>query len=95
MMTSPASISFASVSMVASVILPAGSITQAVRGFSSLATKSSSESRARRAFGRERCDRFRILVVDHRRVAVLHQPADDIAAHPAQADHAELHFDYP
>jgi hypothetical protein len=42
-MTSPGSISFASASMVASVILPAGSITQAVRGFSSFATKSSSE----------------------------------------------------
>jgi len=53
--------------MVASVILPAGSITQAVR----------------------------VLVVDHRRVAVLHQPADDIAAHPPQADHAELHLKYP
>jgi hypothetical protein len=25
-------------------------------------------------------------------VAVLHQPADDIAAHPAEADHAELHI---
>src|SRR6266481_7807239 len=41
MMTSPACISFDSASMVASVILPAGSITQAVRGFSSLLTKSS------------------------------------------------------
>jgi hypothetical protein len=24
-------------------------------------------------------------------MSVLHQPADDIAAHPPQADHAELH----
>jgi hypothetical protein len=23
---------------------------------------------------------------------VLHQPADDIAAHPAETDHAELHL---
>jgi hypothetical protein len=23
---------------------------------------------------------------------VLHQPASDIAAHPSQADYAELHF---
>jgi hypothetical protein len=23
---------------------------------------------------------------------MLHQPADDIAAHPAKADHAELHL---
>ena len=43
MMTSPASIHFVSSSMVASVILPAGSITQAVRGRSSLETKSCSE----------------------------------------------------
>src|SRR6476620_8156368 len=43
MMTSPGCISFASASMVASVIGPAGSITQAVRGCSSFATKSSSE----------------------------------------------------
>src|SRR6478752_4271836 len=43
MMTSPGCISLARSSMVASVILPAGSITQAVRGFSSFATKSSSE----------------------------------------------------
>src|ERR1700692_3335981 len=42
MMTSPRSISFDSVSMVASVILPAGSMTQAVRGFSSFLTNSSS-----------------------------------------------------
>jgi hypothetical protein len=26
---------------------------------------------------------------------MLHQPTDDIAAHPAQTDHAELHFDFP
>src|ERR1700756_5363553 len=42
MMTSSASMRLASASMVASVIFPAGSITQAVRGFASLATKSSS-----------------------------------------------------
>ena len=42
MMTSPRSISFASASMVASVTLPAGSITQAVRGLVSFLTKSSS-----------------------------------------------------
>jgi hypothetical protein len=28
-------------------------------------------------------------------VAVLHQPANDIAAHPAEADHAELHSKIP
>src|SRR5713101_8809223 len=28
-------------------------------------------------------------------MSVLHQPADDIAAHPPQADHADLHFEVP
>jgi hypothetical protein len=28
-------------------------------------------------------------------VSVFHQPADYIAAHPTEADHAELHFLYP
>jgi len=28
-------------------------------------------------------------------VALLHQAADDIAAHPAKADHAELHLEFP
>ena len=36
-------------------------------------------------------DGLRVLVVDHGGVAVVHQPADDIAAHPPEADHAELH----
>ena len=44
------------------------------------------------AFAGEAGDRLRILVVDHGGVAVLHQPADDIAAHPAEPDHAELHI---
>ena len=35
--------------------------------------------------------RFGVLVIDDRGVAVLHQPPNDIAAHPAKADHAELH----
>jgi hypothetical protein len=25
---------------------------------------------------------------------VFHEPADDVAAHPPQADHAELHVDF-
>jgi hypothetical protein len=28
-------------------------------------------------------------------MAALHQPADDVAAHPAEADHAELHLYFP
>jgi hypothetical protein len=27
-------------------------------------------------------------------MAVAHQPANDVAAHPAEADHAELHLRY-
>ena len=36
-------------------------------------------------------DRPGILVVHHGRVAVPHQPPDDVAAHPAETDHAKLH----
>ncbi len=50
---------------------------------------------ADRAVGCDRCDGLWILVIDDGRVSVLHQPADDVAAHPAQADHAELHFSAP
>src|ERR1700733_13201259 len=32
-----------------------------------------------------------VLVVDHGRMPVTHQTADNIAAHPSQANHAELH----
>jgi hypothetical protein len=27
--------------------------------------------------------------------SVLDQPADDVAAHPAETDHAKLHFEIP
>ena len=81
----------ASASTVASVISPAGSITQTVRGFSSLPTNSSSAP-ARRALAGERRDRLRVPVVDDAVMARAHQPADDVAAHPAEADHAELHL---
>ena len=47
---------------------------------------------ADRAVGGECGDRLGVLVVDDGRVPVLHQPADDVAAHPAEADHAELHL---
>ena len=92
MMTSPRSISLASASMVDSVILPAGSITQTVRGFSSLPTKSSSSPRRCAPSAASAATAFGVLVVDDGRVAVPHQPADDIAAHPPQADHAESAF---
>jgi hypothetical protein len=34
---------------------------------------------------------LRVLVVDDGRMSMLHQPADDVAAHPSQADHTKLH----
>jgi hypothetical protein len=34
-----------------------------------------------------------VFVVDDGRMSLPHQPPDDVAAHPSQADHAELHFD--
>ena len=70
---------------------PAGTITHTARGFSSFATNSSSEvapsapsaSSAFTASGRD--------VVADAAVAVLHQTPDDSGAHPAEADHSELH----
>ncbi len=91
MIASPASSFAASSVTVDSVISPAGTITQAARGASSLATKSSSESAPVGALGGERGDRVGVDVVDDALVAVAHQPADDVRAHPAEADHAELH----
>ena len=85
------SISFASASIVSSVILPAGSITQAVRGFSSFLTKSSSAFAPAAPSAASARDRLLVLVVDDGGMAMLHQPADDVASHPPQADHSELH----
>ena len=47
--------------------------------------------RARRALGCERRDGLGADVVDDAGVAVAHQAAHDVRAHPAEADHAELH----
>ena len=44
-----------------------------------------------RTFGGQRLHHLRIAVVDHGRVAVAQKTANDVAAHPAEADHAELH----
>src|SRR3984957_18228183 len=45
-----------------------------------------------RAFRGNRGYGFGVVVVDHGRMPVAHQTADNIAAHPSQADHAELHM---
>ena len=36
-----------------------------------------------------------IAVIDHAIMAVAHQPAHDVSAHPAEADHAKLHAASP
>ena len=76
---------------VVSVISPAGTITQARRGASSLATKSSSEVAPVAPSASSADDRVGADVVDDARVPVAHQAAHDVGAHPAEADHAELH----
>ncbi len=57
MIVSPGSSTSASAAIVLSVISPAGTITHAVRGFSSLAAKSASDVGADRAVGGERLRR--------------------------------------
>ena len=47
--------------------------------------------RTRCSLGHERRDGIGADVVDHAGVAVAHQAAHDVRAHPAQANHAELH----
>src|SRR5580698_785404 len=47
--------------------------------------------RALRAVGFQRLDRVGVDVVDHAVVAVAHEPADEVGAHPAEPDHPELH----
>ena len=43
----------------------------------------------------QRVDRTLVLVVDDCRVPVLQQSADDVAAHPAEPDHTDLHHILP
>src|SRR5207248_7205877 len=44
-----------------------------------------------RAFAGEAAHRVGALVIDDAMMPGPHQPAHDVAAHPAEADHAELH----
>ena len=85
---SPDSSVLASSSIASVVISPAGTITQTTRGVVSLSTSSDSDdtpvilsSPANRLY------RVRVVVVHNAFVPVVDQPADDICAHPAQADH--------
>jgi hypothetical protein len=69
-----------------SVASPAGSILQ-------LAHEGVHVGRALGALAGKRRERLRIVIAGDDAVPVLHQPARDVAAHPAQADHADAHRD--
>lgn len=69
---------------------PAGSISQTLLGFSSLSTRSWREEAAV-ALLLQFLYGLPVEVVDDTAMAVTHQPAHEIGAHPAEPDHAELH----
>ena len=48
--------------------------------------------RTGRTFGFERLDGVGADVIGHTRVAVAHEPPDQVGAHAAQAHHAQLHW---
>jgi hypothetical protein len=77
MMTSPGSISLAIVSIVSSVIRLLDEVLQRLGAISAVGSKAG--------------DRLLVLVVNDCGVAMLHEPADDVATHPPQANHSELH----
>src|SRR5262249_10353489 len=52
-------------------------------------------ARRRCALARKLADRLGILVENDAAVAVPHEPAHDVAAHAAEADHSQLHRDAP
>ena len=89
MIASPASSFAASSLTVLSVISPAGTMTHAARGFSSLATKSSSESAPVAPSPARVADRVGVDVEDDALVAVAHQPANEVRAHAPETDHAQ------
>ena len=90
MMTSPGSMQLGELVDDLCPVIAAGTITHAARGFSSFATKSSSDGGAGRALALERRHRVGADVVDDALVPVAHQAAHDVRAHPAEADHAKL-----
>ena len=91
MIASPDSSRSARSLTVVSVISPAGTITQAARGALQLGDEVVERVGAGRALAGQRRDRVGVDVVDDALVAVAHQPADDVGAHPPESDHAELH----
>ena len=70
-----------------SVISPAGTITQTARGLLELGDEVVERVGAGRALAGQLLDRVGVDVVDDALVAVAHQPADEVGAHPAESDH--------
>ena len=73
-----------------SVMSPAGTISHTARGFASFATKSASDAH-RSAPSSSSAVTASVDVGHDALVAVAQQPADHVGAHPAEADHSELH----
>ena len=91
MIASPDS-SFAPISAtVFSVISPAGTITHAVRGLVELGDEIVERVGGGRTLVGQRLGRVGVDVVDHALVAIAHETANDVRAHPSQSDHPQLH----
>src|SRR6266487_6514435 len=67
------------------------SVTSSVARLLELARELLKPARAHGAFAGQHFDRLGVAVVDGRLVPMLHQPTDDVAAHPPQSDHSNLH----
>ena len=91
MIASPALEHGGDASTVFSVISPAGTITQTARGALSFEASSSSEEAPSAPSPASVVDRVGVDVVDDAAVAVAHQPAGHVGAHPAEPDHSEFH----
>ena len=91
MIVSPASSFSASSFTVDSVGPPAGTMTQMCARLGIAETFSASEPDALRAFTCERLDASALRSYATICVAVPHEPARHVRAHPAESDHSELH----
>ena len=93
MTMSPDSSVLASSSITDCVIVPAGTITQTIRGAVIFSVSSSSEyTPVGRSLTGHRLDGVRVVVVHDAFVPVVGHAAGDVRAHPAQADHSQLHL---
>ena len=73
----------------------AGTMIQTARGFESLLHEVLDRRRAGRTFRRQRRHDVCAHVVGDALVAVTHEATHEVRAHPAEADHAELHRPAP